>query len=797
MFAKAWRVLPRKKTTAALLTVFAVGVAFSSFRPPGEDTAVAPSPDYTAAFEALERFIRHEMADKGLPALSIALVDDQQTIWAKGFGFADPDGRVAATDGTVYRVGSVSKLFTDIAIMQLVEQGKLELDAPVSRYLPEFQPRNPFGTPVTLRQLMAHRSGLVREPPVGSYFDPDEPALARSIASLNETALVYAPGERTKYSNAGIAAVGYVLERAQGEPFAQALKHAVLDPLGMSHSSFEPTPEIRKHLAKAQMWTVDGRVFQAPTFELGIAPAGSLYSTVTDLGRFLSALFAGGRGLNGPLLHSATLERMWTPQFAEPEGKTRYGIGFRLSEVDGHRSVGHDGAIYGFATSLRALPDDKLGVVVVTTKDAANAVTGRIASYALQAMLAVRQNRPVQPPEITSPVAPESAKKIAGRYIKGEKSIELTESAGQLFMCCTEKGEQARLRWLGDALVVDDRLAYGETIGVRDDAIVIGDETLERVKVPKPLPAPAVLRGLIGEYGWDHQILYIFERDGQLWALIEWFEFDSLERVSENVFKFPDQGLYPGERLVFTRDANGRATKVEAAGIRFKRRSVGPAAGVAQLRIQPLRPVDELLQEARAARPPQEHGEFREPDLVEPTRLDPTIRLDIRYATTNNFLGSVFYAQPRAVLQRPAAQALVRVHRALREKGYGLLIHDAYRPWFVTKVFWDATPDAMKMFVADPSQGSRHNRGAAVDLTLYDVKTGQPVEMVGTYDETSDRSYPDYPGGTSLQRWHRELLRDAMEAEGFSVYPIEWWHYDYADWRKYPIGNAPFDRLKN
>ncbi|MFN2480696.1 MAG: M15 family metallopeptidase, partial [Pyrinomonadaceae bacterium] len=91
--------------------------------------------------------------------------------------------------------------------------------------------------------------------------------------------------------------------------------------------------------------------------------------------------------------------------------------------------------------------------------------------------------------------------------------------------------------------------------------------------------------------------------------------------------------------------------------------------------------------------------------------------------------------------------------------------------------------------------GSRHNRGAAVDLTLYDLKTGRPVEMVSTYDETTDRAYPDYPGGTSLQRWHRRLLRDAMESEGFTVYEAEWWHFDYQDWRKYPITNVPFDRI--
>jgi D-alanyl-D-alanine dipeptidase len=301
--------------------------------------------------------------------------------------------------------------------------------------------------------------------------------------------------------------------------------------------------------------------------------------------------------------------------------------------------------------------------------------------------------------------------------------------------------------------------------------------------------------GLIGEYGWDHDILYILEKDGKLWALIEWFEFDPLERVSENVFKFPGRGLYDGEQLVFKRDSKGRAIEVEAANVVFKRRKIGPEEGAEQLRVKPVRQVSQLLKEALAAKPPNESGEFRKPELVELARLDPSIKLDIRYATTNNFLGSVFYSEARAFMQRPAAEALARAHRKLKEQGYGLLIHDAYRPWYVTRVFWDATPDDKKIFVADPAKGSRHNRGAAVDLTLYDLKTGKPVEMVSTYDETTDRAYPDYPGGTSLQRWHRELLRDAMESEGFTVYEAEWWHFDYNDWRKYPIGNVPFDKI--
>ncbi len=793
----------RKRRAAFRAVSFAFCLAFnhptsstSAARILGEPSSQATTvPRYAAAVEMLERFITQEMVDKELPALSIALVDDQQIVWAKGFGFADSKNKIPATAETVYRVGSVSKLFTDIAIMQLVEQGKLDLDAPVTRYLPNFRPSNPFRKAITLKQLMSHRSGLVREPPVGNYFETTEPSLARTIASLNRTELIYEPESRTKYSNAAIAAVGYVLERTQREPFAKYLKRAVLDPLGLERSSFEPTPEITKDLAKAYMWTIDGRVFEAPTFELGMSPAGSMYTTVTDMGRFMSALFAGGRGAKGQMLRQSTIDEMWTPQFAPPGQRTGYGIGFGVRELEGRRTVGHGGAIYGFATTLKAMPDDKLGVVVVTTKDAANAVTNRVANYALTAMLAVRQGKPVPQPEITSPIDPQLARRIAGRYVNGPNSVDLIESAGKLSKFSSAGGEQLLLRSLGDALIVDDRLAYGEKILIRDNAIVIGNETFKRVEVPRPQPAPNRWRGLIGEYGWDHDILYIFEKDGKLWALIEWFEFDPLEQVSENVFKFPNRGLYDGERLIFTRDKSGRATQVEAASVVFKRRNVGPEEGAGQLRIKPLRPVSELLKEALAAQPPKDTGEFRKPELIELNRLDPTIKLEIRYATTNNFLGSVFYSEPRAFLQRPAAESLVRAHQKLKEKGYGLLIHDAYRPWYVTKVFWDATPENKKLFVADPSKGSRHNRGAAVDLTLYDLNTGKPVEMVGTYDETTDRSYPDYPGGTSLQRWRRDLLRVAMEAEDFIVYEAEWWHFDYKDWRSYPIGNLPFEKL--
>jgi serine beta-lactamase-like protein LACTB len=782
---------------AGLFAVLATATLTLLLAPTRTRGDTAPPPKYAAAVRDLEHFIEGEVADKELPALSIALVDDQKIVWARGFGFANPKDKVPATAGTIYRVGSVSKLFTDIGIMQLVEQDKLDLDAPVTRYLPEFKPANPFDKPITLRQMMAHRSGLVREPPVGNYFDPTGPSLAQMVESLNRTTLVYPPGQRIKYSNAAIATVGYVLEKTQHEPFPRYLQRAVLEPLGLNRSAFEPTPAVMKDLAAATMWTYQGREFEAPTFSLGMAPAGSMYSTVEDLGRFLSVLFAGGRGPKGTVLKPATLEQMWTPQFAKPGEKSGFGIGFMVSEFEGRRRIGHGGAIYGFATEVAALPEDRLGVVVVASRDCVNPVTTRIADVALRHLLAARQDKPLPALATTQPLPAEEARRLLGHYRTGNKAVELRDRGGKFWFFPAPGGVRVELRTAGKtstdgvALVADDRLGYGLPVRIEHDRLHLGKDVYERTPDRAPDPPPARWAGLIGEYGWDHDTLYILEQDGKLQALIEWFFLYPLEEESENVFRFPDFGLYHGEKLVFTRDGKGRATEVDAANVVFRRRPIDGEDG-STFRIRPVRPLDELRRAALAARPPQEKGDFRPADLVDLTTLDDTIKLDIRYATTNNFLSTPFYTEAKAYMQRPAADALVRVHHKLAERGFGLLVHDAYRPWFVTKMFWDATPEQQHVFVADPAKGSRHNRGCAVDLTLYDRKTGEPVQMIGGYDEMSDRSYPDYPGGTSRQRWHRDLLRRAMEAEGFTVYEAEWWHFDYRDWTKYRIGNRTF-----
>jgi D-alanyl-D-alanine dipeptidase len=310
----------------------------------------------------------------------------------------------------------------------------------------------------------------------------------------------------------------------------------------------------------------------------------------------------------------------------------------------------------------------------------------------------------------------------------------------------------------------------------------------------KPLDIPAQWKGLVGEYTLGDDTLCVLERERNLFLLTKLNHRYRLNLIGNDAFLLESDWPYDEKVCIFKRNKDGAGISIEAGGRTHQRLFFGDEHGMS-FRIKSLKPVDMLRNDALRATPPKEEGKFLPPDLVELTRLDTTIHLDIRYSSTNNFVGEKFYSQARAFLQRPAADALVRVHRSLRLMGYGLLIHDAYRPWYVTKMFWDATPVAQKEFVADPSKGSRHNRGCAVDLSLYDLNTGQAVEMVSGYDEFSHRAYPEYPGGTSLQRWYRRLLRQAMEAEGFRVFESEWWHFDYKEWRQYPIGTTTFEMI--
>lgn len=188
-------------------------------------------------------------------------------------------------------------------------------------------------------------------------------------------------------------------------------------------------------------------------------------------------------------------------------------------------------------------------------------------------------------------------------------------------------------------------------------------------------------------------------------------------------------------------------------------------------------------------------GAETQSDLVELITIDPSLRLDIRYATPHNFLGFPVYPEARAFLQREAALALKAANEELRPEGLGLLILDAYRPHSVTKLMWERTPVSQRAYVADPAKGSRHNRGAAVDLTMVDLASGRPLRMPSMYDDFSERAHHDYRTASPEALKNRAKLKALMEKHGFEPLSNEWWHYDFAGWQRYPIGNQSFEEI--
>ena len=195
--------------------------------------------------------------------------------------------------------------------------------------------------------------------------------------------------------------------------------------------------------------------------------------------------------------------------------------------------------------------------------------------------------------------------------------------------------------------------------------------------------------------------------------------------------------------------------------------------------IIPIKDISELREISKNSNPPILDSLDSHKKLVDLKKLDDEFQLDIRYATTNNFMRSKFYKNERAFFNMSAADRLIEAKNELKELGYGIIIYDAYRPWFVTKMFWEGTPENLKHFVANPENGSSHNKGCAIDIGLYDIKTGESIVMISGYDEFTERAYPNYMGGSKKQRDIRDMLIQVMERNDFTVYEYEWWHFNY------------------
>jgi CubicO group peptidase (beta-lactamase class C family) len=355
--------------------------------------------DYSFTKEYITWLIKNEMKQQDVTGLSIALVDDQRVVWAEGFGYADKANQVAATPETIYRAGSISKLFTATAVMQLVEQGKLDIDKSLQTYLPEFSigSRFPNSDPITPRTIMTHHSGLPSDLLKGTWNSNPEP-FENLVEEIKGDYVANPPNFVFSYSNLGVTLLGHALERVVGQAYASYMDASLLSPFGMTHSSFSQGPDDSPIAAKA--YRKGKEAVEVPLSDL---PAGGLNTTVLDLSRFIQMVFAGGRTGEHQIIKPEALAEMLRPQNEDVplDLDFRIGLGWFLGGTDiqnGGQVAYHGGATLFHRSQLVVLPEHKLGVVVLANAAEAGSVVHKVASEALK--LALEYKTGIKQPDV-------------------------------------------------------------------------------------------------------------------------------------------------------------------------------------------------------------------------------------------------------------------------------------------------------------------------------------------------------------------------------------------------------------
>lgn len=420
------------------MIIFLVAAGGCSSPPKRMDSSAPGGYGYTKAY--ISWLIENQMKKHGVEGLSIALVDDQSVVWAQGFGLADKKGEIAATPDTVYRVGSVSKLFTAVAALKLSEQGKLDLDRPLTTYLPDFsvKSRFPDAGPVTARNIMTHHSGLPSDLVQGMWSRNPEP-FEHNLNKIKNGYLSYPPNFVFSYSNLAVALLGQAEETVAQRPFSAFMAESILRPLGMSHSRFAAAPDHSPQASKAYR---DGD--EVEELPLRDVPAGGLNSTVLDLARFIKMVFAGGKGEGGELLSPQSVAESLRPQNGQVplDLNFRVGLGWALGGLGNIdiKNAGlvahHAGATLYHRSMLIVLPEQKLGVVVLANTASAKTVVDQVATETLKLALEARKGivQPEAEPPKPAPgaVSPAELDGWQGFYATSAGVAQLEKKSGYL-----------------------------------------------------------------------------------------------------------------------------------------------------------------------------------------------------------------------------------------------------------------------------------------------------------------------------------------------------------------------------
>jgi D-alanyl-D-alanine carboxypeptidase len=338
-------------------------------------TKLLADTEVVSSLELLSAWTESQMAYRGQPGISMGIIYDQELIWTKGFGYADLASRKPADAKTVYRIASITKLFTATAIMQLRDEGKLQLDDPVAQHLPWFQVKNSFtdAPEITIRHLLTHTSGLPREAAFPYWVDRNFPTIEAIREKLPTQSVAIAPESKWKYSNLALTLAGEIVAAVSGIPYVDYVQSQILDPLGMTNTYMQITPD-NPHLATGYHRRLpDGsRQIGHYTDMRGITPAANMASCVEDLAKFAMLQFRTGPRQGNQVLKGSSLREMQRVHWMSSNWQAGRGLGFYVWRMDNYTLAGHGGALEGYRTDLQVIPAEKIGFVVLTNADDGN-----------------------------------------------------------------------------------------------------------------------------------------------------------------------------------------------------------------------------------------------------------------------------------------------------------------------------------------------------------------------------------------------------------------------------------------